>query len=217
MNFPAKCPYCGKDNVPKVTQQEYELGTICPLKIEIHHCIHCKKTIFAIRQSGFDEYNRHCDGEYIFVYPTTTTVPLSKRIKELSPNAFGIYYQVSQAKSIGCDALVRGGIRIALEYLLFDYLVKLKNYDADTVSKMPLIKRCEEYCNDKKSDKYSQNIVDTCTRLVRLVGNEVIHGKEPLPFDTKEVQEAFELLCKFIDLELQMESISNRLPPKTTP
>lgn len=217
MNFPSKCPHCGKDIIPHSTASKAEKDLGHRLTIEVHRCIHCKEPIFAVRKLfTYDKNSPTVFGEYVFIYPNNVSVKFPQLVKDLSPNAYDLYSQVSTAKSNGCNALVRGGIRIALEYLLYDYLVTFKKYDEKTVSNMSLSARCDEYCKDKQNDKYSQTILETCTRLVRLVGNEVIHGKKALSIDTQEVEDAFSLLCNYIDVELQMDSLSNRLPPKPT-
>lgn len=226
MKFPEKCLYCKKDNVPncEVSSAEQVVGKV--LQVEIHRCVHCGEPIILVAkgvnaeyyddfgQRSFDFYPNQ--ERYIFCYPTSKQTNMPERVQKLSPKANEIYLQVIKAQEVGGDALVRGGLRIVLEYLLYDYLVSFKNGDSKKVHEMDLFTRCKEYCDDKKDDKYFQNFVDTCTRLVRMVGNELIHDKQPLPFDNNEVLKTFADFCNFLDLELHMASIEQRLPPKST-
>ena len=223
MKFPDKCPKCGKDNVPNlvIERNEYVAGPC--LDVEVHRCIHCNEPIIlvgtVINEEGYNSYDLTQvakSEDYIFCYPTSNQTNMPERVQKLSPKANEIYLQVIKAQEVGADALVRGGMRIVLEYLLYDYLVSVKNWDCKKAHDMDLFTRCNEYCKDKKDDKYFQGFADTCTRLVRLVGNELIHDKQPLPFDNKEVLETFIAFCNFLDLELHMASIGQRLPSKPT-
>lgn len=141
--------------------------------------------------------------ELIHYYPTVTTVDFPKRIKDLSTNAHKTYEQTIKAKEQGFDMLVGAGLRIALEWLVWDYLIKIKGYPESEVDKLTLAKRIEKM----NSDFYTQ----VCTRLVRLFGNDSVHIIKQLDFSTDEVIEVFDMLCALIDNELQIKEVNDRL------
>jgi len=210
MKFPTKCPYCGKDNVQNlknsVIQNDgyVELG-LKGYTLEIHKCVHCKGNIFIIK-----EVIRNGDSiresKIIHYYPTITTVDFPKRIKELSPNAYKTYEQTIKAKEQGFDMLVGAGLRIALEWLVTDYLIKVKKRNQAEIEKLKLYERIKEM----SCDFYTE----VCTRLIRLYGNDNVHTTKKLDFSDDEVIEMFELLCSLIDSELQIKEVNNRLPKK---
>ncbi|MCH5316299.1 MAG: hypothetical protein J1E81_10320 [Eubacterium sp.] len=208
MEFPKKCPYCGKDIVPNEKTSLGELDGKSPsqpmfgLSVEIHRCIHCHRAIFVIKEELKKE-SYYLQSKIIFYYPTITTVDFPKRIKELSPNAYNTYEQTIKAKEQGFDMLVGAGLRIALEWLVWDYLIKIKDCKEEDIDKLTLSKRIEKMNNDF----YTQ----VCARLIRLFGNDSVHIIKQLDFSSDEVIEVFDMLCALIDNELQIKEVNDRL------
>ena len=199
MEFPSKCPYCGKDNVNNLsTSARDQFGYL----VEIHTCIHCSNPIFVIKNLNTDWKD-----EIIHYFPTVTITDFPKRIKKLSPNAYKAYEQTIKAKEQGLDMLVGAGLRIALEWLVWDYLVKINNCKETDLEKLTLAKRIE-----KMSHTF---YTEVCTRLVRLFGNDSVHIIKQLDFSTEEVIEVFNMLCSLIDGELQIKEVNDRLPKKS--
>lgn len=197
MEFPKKCPYCGKDNIEHCVTNATANGCI----VEIHRCIHCDRFIFVIKQLiGAKDYHSLQITHY---YPTATTVDFPKRIQDLSPNAYKTYEQTIKAKEQGLDMLVGAGLRIALEWLVWDYLVKIKGLPEVDLEKLKLAKRIEKM----NSDFYT----NVCTRLIRLFGNDSVHIIKQLDFSTDEVITVFDMLCSLIDNELQIKEVNDRL------
>ena len=209
MEFPKKCPYCGKDIVENRKDYASQETTHFTSKVgqkrqvcEIHQCIHCKEYFFVIK----DVFH---NGEIIeatnviLYYPAATAIDFPKRIKELSPTAYKTYEQAIQAKEHGMNMLVGAGLRIALEWLVWDYLIKIKGLPETDIEKLTLAKRIEKM----NSDFYTQ----VCTRLIRLFGNDSVHIIKQLDFSADEVIEVFDMLCSLIDNELQIKEVNDRL------
>lgn len=210
MNFPSKCPYCGKDNVPnKRNSVTQNIGLTnkgyLQFNLEIHQCVHCKECIFLVKEV-FKIGEVIKESNIINCFPVITTVDFPNRIEKLSPNAYKTYEQTIKAKEQGFDMLVGAGLRIALEWLVTDYLVKVKGNDRDAVEKLKLYERI----NEMNCDFYTE----VCTRLVRRYGNDNTHVKKKLDFTEDEVIEMFNLLCSLIDSELQIKEVNDRLPKK---
>lgn len=202
MQFPSKCPYCGKDNIQDCASRANDQhGNI----VEIHRCIHCSHPIFAVKKlksngSWAEEQIIHC-------FPTITSVDFPKRIKELSPTAYKTYEQTIKAKEQGFDMLVGAGLRIALEWLVWDYLIKIQGKTESELEKLKLYERIKLMSNSFYTD--------VCTRLIRLFGNDSVHIVKQLDFSIDEVTQIFELLCSLIDSELQINEVNNRLNKKS--
>ena len=211
MEFPNKCPYCKKDNIPHCigAQWEYEAiksdSAITGISLELHRCIHCKNPIFiAKRETRAGSVIR--ESKLLFSYPLVDVNPLPKRIGELSPNAYKTYSQTMLAKEQNLDMLVGAGLRIALEWLVWDYLLKVRGKRQEEIENLSLYKRIE-----LMNESY---YVEVCTRLIRLFGNDSVHIVKQLDFSAEEVSNFFELLCGIIDGELQIKEVEKKLPPK---
>lgn len=199
MDFPSKCPYCGKDNIPNQISSATDNKKS---SVAIHNCIHCNEPIFLIERLD-KKQKKPFNKEIISYYPVIQKVEIQERVKELSPLAYKTFEQTLNAKEHGYDMLVGAGLRIALEWLVWDYLTKVKNYDDEYLEKRRLYQRIELMCDDPYKE--------VCTRLIRCYGNDHIHIKKKLDFTEDEVIEIFILLCALIDSELQINEVNDRL------
>lgn len=50
MEFPKKCPYCGKDIVENVVRETHDGAN----KIEMHQCVHCGEHIITVAQQKIE-------------------------------------------------------------------------------------------------------------------------------------------------------------------
>lgn len=214
MQFPSKCPYCGKDIVPNCTSSVNDLDFVLSLNnndqlrntLELHRCIHCKKPIFVVFAEVVNK-NTIKKSDVIFYYPTVQSVDFPDRIKKLSPTAHKTYEQTIKAKEQGFDALVGAGLRISLEWLVWDYLIKVAGKTESELEKLKLYERIKLM----NTNFYTE----VCTRLIRLFGNDNVHIVKQIDFSVDEVLEIFELLCSLIDGELQIKEVNERLPKKS--
>lgn len=199
MEFPTKCPYCGKDIIPNeiVCATDHKKSSIA-----IHNCIHCNKPIFLIEKIDRKQ-KKPFNKEIISFYPIVQQANLQERIQVLSPLACKTFDQTLNAKEHGFDMLVGAGLRISLEWLVWDYLTKVKNYADEYLEKLKLYQRIELMCDNSYKE--------VCTKLIRCYGNDQIHIKKKLDFTDNEVIEIFKLLCALIDAELQINEVNDRL------
>lgn len=203
MNFPSKCPYCGKDNIPNCIATATDSHKS---SVSIHKCMFCNEPIFLIERLD-KKQKKPFNKEIISYYPINQQAELQERVKELSPLACKAFEQTLNAKEHGYDMLIGAGLRIALEWLVWDYLSKVKNYHDKYLEKLKLYQRIELMCDDPYKE--------VCTRLIRCYGNDQIHIKKKLDFTDDEVIEIFKLLCILIDSELQIIEVNDRLSQKS--
>lgn len=198
MNFPTKCPYCGKD----IVQDRVAKTSYGKCQVEIHRCIHCYNLLVAIY---FDKSNRALIEDYqlVYCYPSSIAFDFPKRVKDLSPNCYKTFEQTMSAQAGNLDTLVGAGLRIALEWLVWDYLIKVKKFTEDDIKKLTLANRIEKM----DSDLYTS----VCARLIRLFGNDSVHIIKMLNFSTEKVIEIFDILCTLIDNELSILEVNARL------
>ena len=209
MKFPDKCPYCGKDIAPnRVLRQLSEEYSLC---IELHNCIHCEETIVVIERYHETPMNNYF-WEIIHVFPSSPAFDFPKRVKELSPNCYKAFEQTMSANSASLDLLVGTGLRIALEWLSWDYLIKIKNFTEKELKPLRLVDRLEKM----NSSFYT----DVCTKLIRKFGNDSAHIIKKLDFSVDEVINMFNILCTLINSELDILDAHERLnstPETDTP
>ena len=95
--------------------------------IEIHACVHCKKPIFLIYKCTSITYPvKETHKELIHYYPSAPSTDLPESIKDLSPKGYKIFEDTLYAKSLGIEDLSGAGVRMALEWVVWDYLIKIK-------------------------------------------------------------------------------------------
>lgn len=208
MDFPSKCPYCGKDNIPQYSNKVFSTIKNDVYTMEVSHCVHCEQPIFVVSRSaiGGGVNGDYSPSEIIHYYPLAEFVDFPKRIKALSPKSFNAYSQAVKAKESGYDMLVGAGLRIALEWLVWDYLIKVKGLDESKIKNLKLHERIS-----LMNENFYTNV---CSRLIRLFGNDSVHIIKQLDFSVEEVIEVFQLLCSLIDSELQIKEVNSRLPKK---
>lgn len=101
------------------------------------------------------------------VYPKTPgEKTFSKNIVELSPEFVNIYSQTLQAESNNNTKGLAGlGYRKSIEFLIKDYLIKIKHQNKETVIKMELGKCIEKLDHD----------LQTIARASTWIGNDETH------------------------------------------
>ena len=194
MNFPNKCPYCGKDikrNV--IDSKDFYKNRL----LELHKCFHCAQTILIVKNKQPNNYS-----EIIHCYPEPKPMEVPERIKNLSPNAAQAFKDAMRAKNMGLDKLAGAGLRLALEHLAWDYLISVKNCSEDELKKLKL-----KGLIDKMNCDFYPNV---CAELVRKFGNDCIHIRQMLDFSVDEVTEIFNCLCALIDSELTILETNER-------
>lgn len=206
MKFPKKCPYCGKDNTENLVEQLCTSPkSTTGVAMQAHRCVHCQKYIFVFRGYIASKNGPVVDPDSIICYyPTTLNIEYPERVKELSPQSFKIYNDTCNAYENNMDTLVGAGLRMALEWLVWDYLIKFKQTPQADIEKLTLAKRIALM----DANFYTK----ICAKLIRLFGNDQVHIIKMLDFSPEEVFSAYRYLCNLIDAEMEIAEINKRLP-----
>ncbi len=198
MKFPEKCPYCGKDVAEKSERTNFFQSpagnTYCS---SISFCQHCHNPIFLLKKQvpiPNDSLNR-ANYELMYYLPVSTYVEYPERLKRLSPNAYKIYKQVCNAREYGLDTLLHSGLRIALEWLVWDFLIKIKNHTEKELEDLTLKNRLGLL---ELGDE-----VDVCADIIRYIGNDEVHVIKKFDFSREEAFEVYVLLLNLLESKLQ--------------
>lgn len=205
MSFPKKCPHCQKDLHPNLvsSSEHARIGDFW-YRSEIHACPFCKNPIFVMRNGVTQDISTYTHVPYYF--PLVSFVSVPKLIERLSPNACASYTQSIQAKAHGFDRLVGAGLRITLEWLMFDYLTKLKNHTATELEG----KKLHQLIDMVKQYNPAQ-YTDICTKLIRIYGNDQVHLFKKTDLKDDEIITAFEILFDIIESDIKVLNANNRL------
>jgi len=204
MNFPEKCPYCGKDNIEhKICHQTENTNDFKKHGVELHTCVHCGKPIFVFQEELWHNDGMVCS-KILHYFPHVHSIAdYPKKVQDLSPKAFEIYRQTIEAKEAGLESLIGAGLRMALEQLVWDYLLNIKKKTSDEIENLNLSERIK-----------LMNVgfyTKVCMRLVRLFGNDTVHVIKLLDFSNDEAIEAYKTLCDLIDSEITILQNHERL------
>lgn len=194
LTFPRKCPYCGKDITENRSKAIREDGYL----IEIHRCFHCYELIIIIKQEVEDRF------QIIHYYPSAPSANLPETIKNLSPKGYKIFEDTLYAKSLGIEDLSGAGVRMALEWVVWDYLIKIKGKTETELKPLSLSKRIQLIDN-------SQIYTTICANLIRKIGNDSVHIIQMTAFSIDEGIELFEIFCGLIDNEIKIMDAQKKL------
>lgn len=201
MDFPTKCPYCGKD----ITRNKQYAQAENHYVVEIHTCVHCKKPIFLIYKCVQITFPvEETINELIHYYPSAPSTDLPKSINELSPKGYKIFEDTLYAKSLGIETILGAGIRMALEWVVWDYLIKIKGKTEAELKPLTLSKRIQLIDSN-------QMYTTICANLIRKIGNDSVHIIQMTDFSVDEGIELFEIFCGLIDNEIKIKNAQEKL------
>lgn len=191
-NYPEKCPYCGKDFASKETVRFYNGEKYY---IEILECIHCRQTVLLVLNPDRTEV--------LHIFPADYHHDFQPELKELSPNACKVFEETLHANSIGLEYLVGPGIRISLEWLVWDYLTKFKQIPDVELKDKTLFQRLDYF----KEDQYKA----VCANILRIFGNETIHIFKNTDINIDEAIKILNILFNNIYAELFIQRVNSKL------
>ena len=200
MKFPEKCPYCGKDNTTNKANctSPSVLNKFESIFVETHLCVHCHQPIFVL-------YKSNSQGREILEYlPISQYVSFPPNVRILSPNSYEMFVQATRAKEMGMTQLALIGLRVSLEWLALDYIVKIKRLNEEEYAHKRLYEKIK-IANFQKDD-------NTCARVLRKLGNENAHIVKKLDFTIEEAFCAFDVLLTSVEKELKVKNFEERCP-----
>ena len=191
-----KCPKC-KSEIKTFSQAH----TYNSLTVYFYDCPICKRPFVA---------EKGLTGKRLVEKFDEIQDKMPPRIKDLSPDAYK-YYSNSLVLNLNRFGSFAGdGLRMALEWLLWDYLVKFRKAPEAEIKSAKLHDLIQMMT---KSQESLFLYAEICSDIVRIYGNDVVHVQKKLPdlsFD--QALFAFEKLCGFIDAELQIHELKSLTP-----
>ena len=201
IEFPNYCPKCHKGIFPKVIGQSnitekdstsiFTVVFLCPSCNE-----HFVETYEKIGNDTFPI--GYCSG-----YIIDNDVP--EKIKNFFPRFCEIYSQALTAEHYNLTELIGIGLRKSIEFLIKDFLIKIKNYDIDKISDMNLQKAINEIDNT--------NIRTLATKVYWLGNDETHYLKKHKDRDYNDIKIFIKVLYAHINNELILldaESITKK-------
>lgn len=189
-----ECPCCHFATSPTFINGfmfESEDDQIPPTLFLILYCTKCHNIYIAKYISN--TYNDE-DLGLIFVFPQQTACKIySDNIIKLSPEFVSIYNQALEAEAnINTQGLAGLGYRKSLEFLIKDYLIKLKHKDKNSIQKMEL---------GNCINLLDKDLQDIAKASVWLGNDEVHYFRKNKNYDVKNLKDFIDCLVTDIERE----------------
>lgn len=196
-----RCPCCGIATSPTHLEGFAISHPDLPHTIYAYVALYCPSchAIYSARYIGNRGSSSLCL-ESIFP-KQATQISFSNNINNLSPMFISLYNQAAQAEAkIEINGLAGIGYRKALEFLIKDYLIKLKHQDKDTVTKMDL-----GNCVNKLEGQ-----IKTIAKASIWIGNDETHYFRKNPeYDIEDLKLFINTLIHFIEIDFAVNSANN--------
>ena len=190
--FPVEncCPHCGTYNEPVKIKVLTNFSSEVPLKV---FAIIFKTTCCNRYFVSFYACQNFNNIKHIFTYPSVKPEILPQELASISPDFVKIFNQSKAAADLGHSELACIGYRTSIEFLLKDFLIKIRKYDADKISKMRLADVISLF--EEKEIRISADVV-------RILGNDKTHYLERYNFDIREVKQYLSILINSVFAEI---------------
>jgi hypothetical protein len=224
--LPDHCPRCYVRGTPTLLN---ELAYISPdktMRIELK-CPNrrCGKPFFALYRLGYERGVLGDDYGYILnaLEPLEPQrLKFSEYIEDLSERFVGVFNQANRADLEGLDEIAGPGYRKALEILVKDYakapylkiLEEAEDGGAEAIQAQDHINAIESLLLAPCINKYldDKRIREVAARAAWL-GNDEVHYVRRWPDkDVKELKALLDLVIRFIDSQLEYESVLLDMP-----
>lgn len=201
-----KCPCCGIATSPTFLE-----GFVIPHK-DIPHTIYAYTALYctschSIYTARYISNKGVSNLQLESVFPKVAKkISFSDNINELSPTFVSLYNQASVAETnIEIYGLAGIGYRKALEYLIKDYLIKLKHQDKDTIIKMDL---------GNCTNKLEGTIKDIAKASIWIGNDETHYFRKNPEYDIEDLKSFINVLIHFIEIDFITEKAKNLVNKK---
>ncbi len=201
-----KCPCCGIATSPTFLEgfaiSHADLSHTIYAYVALY-CTSCHSIYTARYISNRGVSNLQLDS----VFPKTAKeISFSNNINELSPTFVSLYNQASVAETnVEIYGLAGIGYRKSLEYLIKDYLIKMKHQDKDTIIKMNL-----GNCINKLDDR-----MKTISKASIWLGNDETHYFRKNPeYDIEDLKSFIDVLIHIIEIDFSTEKAKSLVNKK---
>lgn len=201
-----KCPCCGIATSPTFLEGFAIPHSDLPHTIYTYTALYCT-SCHSIYTARYISNRGISDLRLDSVFPQKAKeISFSDNINELSPTFVSLYNQASVAENnIQIYGLAGIGYRKALEYLIKDYLIKMKHQDKDTIIKMDL-----GNCVNKLDDR-----MKTISKASIWIGNDETHYFRKNPeYDIEDLKSFIDVLIHIIEIDFATEKAENLVKKK---
>lgn len=182
------CSYCGRYvDMKKIKEYEFTFFNQKHLCVTFQ-CPVCKNISFAKYEIDYmsDEYNQ--THPYEIVGRNTTIISFSAQLNEFSPGFVQIFNDSYSAQQLGLLSICGAGYRKALEYLLKDYLIKIKKEDINKI-RFEKLAKCVNMC----ADLFDVDVLN----ITRKLGNDSAHYENGnIEYDINTLNDYKDMLLK---------------------
>ena len=201
-----KCPCCGIATSPTFLEGFVIPHSDLPHIIYAYVALYCT-SCHSIYTARYISNGGILDLQLDSVFPKIAKeISFSDNINELSPTFVSLYNQASVAETnIQIYGLAGIGYRKSLEYLIKDYLIKIKHQDKDTIIKMDL-----GNCVNKLEGQ-----IKTIAKASIWIGNDETHYFRKNPeYDIEDLKSFIDVLIHIIEIDFATEKAENLVKKK---
>ncbi|BBA52033.1 hypothetical protein FV113G1_23830 [Fusobacterium varium] len=187
------CPHCGIYNDPIKINDLQNFSTKDGLKVfVILFKTSCCQKVF----SSFYIYDQLAfRTKHIFTYPSVKPHVFDKGLQEVSPNFIKIFNQSKAAEDLGNFELACIGYRTSIEFLLKDFLIRVRKEDENKISKMKLY---------DVISLFEEKEISISADVVRAFGNDKTHYIAKYDFEISQVKTYLKFLIDAIVKEIYL-------------
>lgn len=201
-----KCPCCGIATSPTFLEGFAIPHADLPHTIYAYTALYCTSchSIYTARYiSNRGVSNLQLDS----VFPKVAKeISFSDNINELSPTFVSLYNQASVAETnVEIYGLAGIGYRKSLEYLIKDYLIKMKHQDKDTITKMDL---------GNCTNKLEGTIKDIAKASIWIGNDETHYFRKNPEYDIEDLKSFIGVLIHFIEIDFATEKAKSLVNKK---
>ncbi len=190
INLPSVCPKCGKGMFPDIVGQS---------NITQKDSSKIFTVIFLCPICGghFVETYQHIMYEGLPLGYTSKNIfdaEVPEKIRILFPKFYDIYSQSLTAESYGLTELIGIGFRKSIEFLIKDFLIKIKNFPIEEISGVSL---------QNAINKIDDTRIKTLATKIYWLGNDETHYiRKHEDRDYKDIKDFIKALYSYINYEL---------------
>lgn len=185
------CPHCGiaTNSVKKVELCNIDKSINIQPVIFLYEAQCCKKYYLSVYLIDLKTH----ETKIIFTYPNVRPRVFIPKLHEVSPNFINLFNQSTMAERNGHIELACCGYRNSIEHLLKDFLIKVRNQDFNSISKMSLFEIISYFENKE---------ISISSDVIRIFGNDRTHYLSKYDFEMSTFHLYLEWLIQAIEKEI---------------
>lgn len=201
-----ECPCCGIATSPTFLEGFAIPYTDLPHTLYVYTALYCP-SCHSIYTARYFSDRGIASLQLESVFPKVAkTVTFSDNINELSPTFVSLYNQAAVAETnIEINGLAGIGYRKALEYLIKDYLIKLKHQNKDTIIRMDL---------GNCVNKLEGTIKDIAKASIWIGNDESHYFRKNPEYDMEDLKNFINTLIHFIEIDFAINKAQTLINKK---